>query len=80
MIRTNILRGKMVENGYSAQQMAKELGITPQTFYAKMRKGIFNSDEMFKMVDLLKISDPVSIFFAHEVSETDTNNESKEDT
>ena len=46
----------MVENGYSAQMMAKELGITPQTFYSKMRKGIFDSDEMFKMISLLNIS------------------------
>lgn len=74
MIRTNVLKGKMVENGITAQKMASELGMTVQTFYAKMRKGIFNSDEMYKMVVLLCINNPVDIFFAKEVSDTDTNN------
>ena len=80
MIRTNVIKGKMVENGYSAQMMAKELGITPQTFYSKMRKGIFDSDEMFKMISLLNITDPAKIFFANEVSNEDANNFNKEDT
>jgi DNA-binding XRE family transcriptional regulator len=63
----------MAEHGYTASKMAEQLGITLQTFSSKMRRGIFNSDEMFKMVEILKIDDPVAIFFAKEVSEKDTN-------
>ena len=37
-----------------------------QTFYDKMKAGIFGSDEIQIMIDMLKIDDPVSIFFAKE--------------
>lgn len=74
MIQKNLLKGKMVEKGFTTREMASELGITPQTFYSKMRKGVFNSDEMYKMVQLLGIVNPIEIFFANEVSEQDTYN------
>lgn len=80
MIRTNVLKGKMVEMGYSSQKMASELRITPQTFYSKMRKGVFDSDEISKMVELLQISDIEGIFFAKSVAEQGTFNEEQEAT
>lgn len=78
MIQKNLLKGKMVEKGFTTRKMASELGITPQTFYSKMRKGVFNSDEMYKMVQLLGIVNPIEIFFANEVSDTDTYNRKEE--
>lgn len=66
MIRTDKLRGIIAERGLSQTDVAKSIGITPKTFYEKMNKGIFGSDEIQKMIDTLKIDDPVSIFFAHE--------------
>ena len=66
MIRTDKLRGIIVENGYSQVDVAKQIGITPKTFYDKMKAGIFGSDEIQIMIDMLKIDDPVSIFFAKE--------------
>lgn len=64
MIRTDKLRGIIVENGYSQMDVAKAIGITPKTFYEKMKKGVFGSDEIQQMIDMLHIEDPVSIFFA----------------
>ena len=64
MIRTDKLKGIIVENGYSQNDVAKAIGITPKTFYDKMKKGVFGSDEIQKMIDMLHIEDPVSIFFA----------------
>lgn len=64
MIKTDKLKGIIVENGYSQQDVAKEIGITPKTFYAKMQNGVFGSDEIQKMIDLLHIDDPAAIFFA----------------
>lgn len=64
MIRTDKLKGIIVENGYSQNDVAKAIGITPKTFYEKMKKGVFGSDEIQKMIDMLHIEDPVSIFFA----------------
>lgn len=68
MIDTNALRGIIVAKGLSQQDVAQELGIAPKTFYSKMKKGVFGSDEMEKMIDLLSIENPVAIFFAEEVT------------
>ena len=72
MINTNKLRGVIAENGLSQADVAKSIGITPKTFYEKMSRGIFGSDEIETMVDLLHIEDPVAIFFAKEVTSQDT--------
>lgn len=63
MIDTNALKGLIVEKGYSQSDVAKRIGITPKTFYEKMSKGIFGSDEMQIMVDMLDMNDPAKIFF-----------------
>lgn len=68
MIQTNLLRGKMAENGYSAVRLAKALNITPKTFYNKMERGVFGSDEIYKMIQLLNIQNPIEIFFAPEIA------------
>ena len=46
MIKTKKLKGVIVESGYSQADIAKELGIAPKTFYSKMKKGVFGSDEI----------------------------------
>lgn len=66
MIRTDKLRGKIVEKGLSQAAVAEKIGIVPKTFYEKMKVGVFGSDEIEKMIDLLEIEDPMSIFFAKE--------------
>lgn len=65
MIATDKLRGIIAERGFSQRQVAKSLGMTEKTFYAKMKKGVFDSDEMQQMVDLLRIPNPADIFFAN---------------
>ena len=64
MIRTDKLIGRIAEKGYSQTDMAKAIGITPKTFYAKMKAGVFGSDEIEVMIDKLEIEDPMTIFFA----------------
>lgn len=64
MIRTDELRGIIAKNGYSQSDVAKMIGITPKTFYEKMKIGVFGSDEIQVMINELHIEDPVSIFFA----------------
>lgn len=68
MIDTNKLKGKIVENGMTQAQVAEHLGVTPATFCRKMRAGSFGVDEANKMINLLNISDPCSIFFADKVN------------
>lgn len=68
MIQVNKLRGLIAEKGLSQTDVAREIGITPKTFYEKMKVGVFGSDEIEVMIRLLDIEDPVSIFFAKRVT------------
>lgn len=73
MIRTNLLRGKFAEKGLSQLSVAKMLGITPKAFYDKMKRGVFRSDEIQKMIDFIGIENPLEIFFAKESELQDAN-------
>lgn len=64
MLNTNKLRGILAERGLHQTDVAKMLDITPKTFYEKMKKGVFGSDEIEIMVRELKIQNPMEIFFA----------------
>lgn len=66
MIKTDELKGIIVKKGFSQSDIAHKIGITPKTFYEKMKNGVFGSDEIQIMIDELSIEDPVSIFFASE--------------
>ena len=62
MIDVNKLRGKMAEKGRSGQDMARVIKKTPKTFYAKMKMGKFDSDEISAMVADLELDNPLEIF------------------
>ena len=64
MIDTNRLKGLIVEKEQTQESVARYIGITPKTFYNKMQRKVFGSDEIEKMIELLEIEDPASIFFA----------------
>lgn len=64
MILTNELKGIYVAKGFNQETIAKAIGITPKTFASKMKKGVFGSDEIDRLIDVLNISDPTPIFFA----------------
>lgn len=66
MIRTEKIEGLMAEHHLTRGDMANKLGITPKTFYLKMKKGVFGSDEIEIMIETLQIEEPMKIFFAKE--------------
>jgi len=66
LIRTNELKGIIVKNGFTQKQVAERIGITPKTFYEKMKRGVFGSDEIEIMIEMLNIGNPSEIFFAKE--------------
>lgn len=66
MIRTGDLRAEIVRNNLSQKDVARMIGVTPKTFYDKMSKGVFGSDEIEIMIKELHIDDPIKIFFAKE--------------
>ena len=57
MIKTDELRGVIAKNGYSQSDIARMIGVTPKTFYEKMKSGVFGSDEIQIMIEKLKIED-----------------------
>lgn len=66
VIKTDELRGIIAKNGLSQTDVAKMIGVTPKTFYEKMKNGVFGSDEIQIMIDELHINNPMLIFFAKE--------------
>lgn len=69
MVNVKKLRGKMAEKGRSGKDMARVIKKTPKTFYEKMKKGVFDSDEITAIVEDLCIENPMEIFFADEVTQ-----------
>ena len=68
MVNVKKLKGKMAEKGRTGIDMARVIRKTPKTFYDKMKKGVFDSDEIVAIVDDLEIENPMEIFFAEEVT------------
>lgn len=66
MIKTGDLKAEIVRNNLTQKDVAKLIGVTPKTFYDKMSKGVFGSDEIEIMIKELHIEDPIHIFFATE--------------
>lgn len=63
MLNVNKFKALLVERGKTQAEIAKELGITENTMTRKIQKGIFLSDEISLMIDILEIENPMEIFF-----------------
>lgn len=70
MVNTNKLRGAIAERRLSQAEIAKKMNIADKTFYRKMAVGVFDSNEMFELKEILELSDEdaIAIFFAPKVS------------
>ena len=68
MIDINLLKGIIVSRGLTQKDVAKHLKINQKTFYEKMKKGVFGSDEMESMIELLSIDNPTEVFFTKKVT------------
>ena len=68
MILTNELKGRIVAKGYTYKTISKKLGMTDKTFSRKMKKGVFGSDEIERIIEILEIEQPEKIFFASKVT------------
>lgn len=68
MVRTDIIRGKMAEKGISQLTLASALKESPKTFREHMQRGVFNSDEIYSMCQILSIENVKDVFFADIVS------------
>lgn len=64
MLDRNALKAEMARNEVTQKTLAAQIGISEKTFISRMKKGVFGTDEAQIIVDVLKIRDPASIFFA----------------
>lgn len=64
MVNSNKVKGLIVENGYSMSEIADYLGISTTSLHRRLKKGVFNSNEIDILIDKLHITDPMPIFFA----------------
>lgn len=65
-MNTAKLKGIIAEKGFSQREVAKDIGMTEKTFYTKMKKGVFGTDEVMAMIKLLDIQNPADIFLSKE--------------
>lgn len=63
MIKVNELKAEIIKNNLTQADVAKMIGVTPKTFYTKMKRGVFGSDEIQIMIKNLNIKNPMDIFF-----------------
>lgn len=68
MLNREKLRAAWVSCGETQTEAAHRLGISPRAMTAKMQRGVFGSDEIEKLINAYHISDPMSVFFAKEVT------------
>lgn len=62
-MNANLLKSEIVKNGLTQKELCKAIGMSQSTFIRKVKKGIFNTDEIEKMIIVLKLDNPSQIFF-----------------
>ncbi len=62
----DLLKAEIVKNRLTQKELSKQLGFSEQTFSRKLKRGVFGTDEVEKMINILHISNPVDIFLSSE--------------
>lgn len=67
MLDVDKFKGAVAEQGLNQRQLARMLGISENTMYSKVKKGVFGSNEISQMAKLLHLDNGkiVEIFFAN---------------
>ena len=64
MVDKKKLKAAWVAKGYRQSEIAQLVGVSAATFSRKMNTGKFGVDEAKKLIEILDIENPSSIFFA----------------
>lgn len=62
MINTNELNACFARKGMTKAQVAKEIGISPKTFYIWLDKGVMPTDKVEILINLFEIESVREIF------------------
>lgn len=68
MVNTNKLKGRIAELGMTQKQVYETMGLTKKQWDDRMSKAKLNSDDMYSLIHILSIENPMPIFFANEVT------------
>ena len=68
MVDTKKLKAAVIAKGLTFTEAAQQAGMTRRMWYDRMAAGKFSSDEMYRLIKGLDLSDPAAIFFADEVT------------
>lgn len=60
------LKGVIAERGYSMREVAIGINMQEKTFYRKIKKGVFGTDEAEALIAFLDIKNPADIFLRSE--------------
>ena len=63
MINVNMLKYEVVKNCMTQKDFCNSIGMSQSTFIRKMKRGVFKTDEIEKMINVLKLEKPQQIFF-----------------
>ncbi len=65
MVNTKMIKAQMTLHEYTIDRLSKELGISPKTLSTRLNISPqkFKQEEMQKIVTILKIKNPIDIFF-----------------
>ena len=58
------IKAEIVKNGHTQTSLAAAMGMTSRTLSTRLKTGDFGEKEIEVMIDILKLEDPMSIFFA----------------
>lgn len=71
MVNVNELKAEYIRKGYTKDEFAKAVNITPRTLSNRFKKRIFGSDEIERICEVLEINSSEKrerIFFAKMVT------------
>ena len=63
MVLVNELKGRIKAKNYTLEEVAEKIGITYKTLNSRFKNGVFPSDEINSLMEVLEIKDPRPIFF-----------------
>ena len=62
MVNVAELRAELARKQLTQKELAKRIGISEQTLSRRMKTKVFGSDEIEKIIRVLDVKDPISIF------------------
>jgi transposase-like protein len=69
MFNERKLKAQLVLANVTVKELCEKLGINESTFYRKVQNdGSFSREQINTMIEVLKIKEPMEIFFADELA------------